>query len=184
MQATQPRNIVILDAGSTGTRIHVFQYSVDARSSYAMLKLPEPKFKVEPGLSSFADHAAGAGASLQPLLKFAEQQVPVMQQATTPVYLMATAGLRLVPPAAAEAVLDECRATLSASAFMFNPAWASVISGMNEGVYGWVAANYAAGSLQVSSSAAVDPLSLDALQVGLVASLLHGSHHRAQAALS
>lgn len=167
MQATQLRHIIILDAGSTGTRVHVFHYSADARSSYAVLKLPEPKLKIEPGLSSFADNAAGAGASLHPLLAFAEQHVPASQQATTPVYLMATAGLRLVPPAAAEMILDQCRAALSASAFMFKPEWASIISGISEGVYGWIAANYAAGVLQVCSTAAVGHAGLPGFQICL-----------------
>lgn len=141
---------MILDAGSTGTRVHVFKYSADARSSYAVLKLPEPKLKVEPGLSSYVSNAAGAGASLRPLLKFAEQHVPAQQRASTPVYLMATAGLRLVPAAAAASILEQCRAVLSASAFLFEPERASIISGKSEGLYGWIAANYAAGTLQVS----------------------------------
>ncbi|KAF6262519.1 nucleoside phosphatase family-domain-containing protein [Scenedesmus sp. NREL 46B-D3] len=152
-KASLPRHLVVLDAGSTGTRVHVFSYAVDPRSSYAQLQLPEPKLKVEPGLSSYAADAAGAGASLQPLLEFARQHVPVQQQAQTPVYLMATAGLRLLPIAAADAILEHCRSKLMASSFLFEPDWASIISGTSEGLYGWVAANYAAGSLQRSSSA-------------------------------
>eukprot|EP00882_Tetradesmus_deserticola_P018031 GHRQ01019348.1.p1 GENE.GHRQ01019348.1~~GHRQ01019348.1.p1 ORF type:complete len:264 (+),score=117.16 GHRQ01019348.1:30-821(+) len=151
-KASLPRHLVVLDAGSTGTRVHVFSYAVDPRSSYAQLQLPEPKLKVEPGLSSYAADAAGAGASLQPLLDFARQHVPVQQQAQTPVYLMATAGLRLLPITAADAILEHCRKKLLASKFLFRPEWASIISGTNEGLYGWVAANYAAGSLQVRHS--------------------------------
>jgi apyrase len=139
----------VLDAGSTGTRVHVFSYAVDPRSSYATLQLPEPKLKVEPGLSSYAADAAGAGASLQPLLEFAGQHVPAQQQAQTPVYLMATAGLRLLPSTAADAILNQCRGKLLASSFLFKPEWASIISGTSEGLYAWVAANYAAGNLQV-----------------------------------
>lgn len=141
--------MVVLDAGSTGTRVHILEYTVDPRSSYAVLKLPEPKYKVNPGLSSYAKDAAGAGASLQPLLEFAQQHVPAKQQQATPVYLMATAGLRLLPPAAAESILQQCRNTLLSSAFLFKPEWASIISGTTEGVYAWVAANFVAGHLQV-----------------------------------
>jgi apyrase len=116
------------------------------------LQLPEPKLKVEPGLSSYAADAAGAGASLQPLLEFAGQHVPVQQQAQTPVYLMATAGLRLLPATAADAILEQCRKKLLASQFLFKRDWASIISGTSEGLYAWVAANYAAGNLQVRHS--------------------------------
>lgn len=156
LQASLPRHLVVLDAGSTGTRVHVFAYAVDPRSSYAQLQLPEPKLKVEPGLSSYAADAAGAGSSLQPLLEFAGQHVPVQQQAQTPVYLMATAGLRLLPSTAADPIIEQCRSKLLASKFLFKPEWASIISGTSEGLYAWVAANYAAGHLQVGCAACKD----------------------------
>lgn len=129
--------------------MHVFQYAADTSSSYADLKLPEPKLKVQPGLSAYADNAAGAAVSLQPLLEFAAQHIPASQIPRTPVYLMATAGLRLLPAAAAESILAECRSTLHASNFRFESDWAQIISGSYEGLYAWVAANYAAGHLQV-----------------------------------
>ncbi|WIA29364.1 hypothetical protein OEZ86_011869 [Tetradesmus obliquus] len=150
-KASLPRHLVVLDAGSTGTRVHVFAYAVDPRSSYAQLQLPEPKLKVEPGLSSYAADAAGAASSLQPLLEFAGQHVPVQQQAQTPVYLMATAGLRLLPSTAADPIIEQCRSKLLASKFLFKPEWASIISGTSEGLYAWVAANYAAGHLQAAA---------------------------------
>lgn len=148
-QASLPRHLVVLDAGSTGTRVHVFEYTADSSSSYAALDLPEPKLKVQPGLSAYADNPAGAAASLQPLLQFAAQHIPASRVPSTPVYLMATAGLRLLPPAAADGILMECRSTLLASTFLFESEWAQIISGTYEGLYAWVAANYAAGHLQV-----------------------------------
>jgi Golgi nucleoside diphosphatase len=154
LQAAQPRHLVVLDAGSTGTRVHVFQYAADSSSSYASLLLPEPKLKVQPGLSAYADNAPGAAASLHPLLQFASQHIPASQVPQTPVYLMATAGLRLLPTAAADSILKECRSTLLASDFLFEPDWAQVISGTYEGLYAWVAANYAAGHLQVGPNLA------------------------------
>lgn len=143
---------MVLDGGSTGTRVHVFQYAADSSSSYADLKLPEPKLKVQPGLSAYANNAAGAAVSLQPLLEFAAQHIPDSQIPRTPVYLMATAGLRLLPAAAAESILAECRSALHASNFRFESDWAQIISGSYEGLYAWVAANYAAGHLQVRAS--------------------------------
>ena len=49
--------------------------------------LPSSKFKVEPGLSSFAGAPADAGASLAPLVAFAEAHVPEDQWKSTPVRL-------------------------------------------------------------------------------------------------
>ena len=57
-------------------------------------------------------------------------------------YLYATAGLRNVAAGAAEEILDSCRTRLAASPFRFESAWARLIPGRDEGVYGWLAANY------------------------------------------
>ena len=62
---------------------------------------------------------------------------------------MATAGLRLLPPQQAEAILEACRQLLAASQFVFRREWVEVIGGKDEGLYAWTAANYAAGVLQV-----------------------------------
>ena len=66
----------MIDAGSSGTRVHVYTYEapVDG-SSYATVLLPERKLKVQPGLSSYAAHPDASGASLEPLILFAKQQV-------------------------------------------------------------------------------------------------------------
>lgn len=148
--AAAPRHLVVLDAGSTGTRAHVFTYAATTRSSsYAAMQLPEPKLKTSPGLSSFAREPAGAVASLAPLLQFAASHVPPHLRSSTPVLLMATAGLRLLPDTEAQALLNACRGVLAASGFAFRREWASIISGADEGLFAWVAANYASGALQV-----------------------------------
>jgi apyrase len=60
---------------------------------------------------------------------------------------MATAGLRLLDAAVADSVLEACRDVLRQSGFQFKDEWATVISGAEEGIYAWVAANYAQGTL-------------------------------------
>jgi hypothetical protein len=66
--------------------------------------------------------------------------------AQTPVYLKATAGMRCLPPANASAVMSAVRAVLAASGFLWggNNA-ARVISGEEEGVFGWLTVNYLTG---------------------------------------
>jgi len=44
-----------------------------------------------------------------------------------------------------EQLLNEARAVLGRSAFRFRPPWARIISGADEGVYGWIALNYLEG---------------------------------------
>lgn len=60
---------------------------------------------------------------------------------------MATAGLRRLDLGIQETILESCRVTLRASGFKFRDEWASVITGTDEGIFAWVAANYALGSL-------------------------------------
>lgn len=58
------------------------------------------------------------------------------------------AGMRMIESADAERVLLVCRQELADSGFLFREQWAQVISGQDEGVYAWVAANYASGALR------------------------------------
>ncbi|KAK3123507.1 hypothetical protein QOZ80_8AG0631980 [Eleusine coracana subsp. coracana] len=140
---------VIIDGGSTGSRVHVIAY----RSGAGRDTLPRidwartASLKATPGLSSFAVDPSGAGRSLAPLVEFAKRHVPRGSWGDTEVRLMATAGLRLLDAAVAESVLESCRDMLRQSGFRFQDEWATVISGAEEGIYAWVAANYALGTL-------------------------------------
>jgi Golgi nucleoside diphosphatase len=68
---------VIIDAGSTGSRVHVYRYytSSSNNSPWAAVELPEAVHKTTPGLSSYAFNSKTAANSLQPLLKFAKEKV-------------------------------------------------------------------------------------------------------------
>lgn len=56
-------------------------------------------------------------------------QVPDDAQPLTPVFLMATAGMRRIDPDKADAVLEACRQVLQRSSFRFQAEWASIIPG-------------------------------------------------------
>lgn len=137
---------VVMDGGSSGSRIHVFSLHVKT-GEMPRLRAEEGVLKIQPGLSSFEGDPSAAGESLRPLVEFAEKYVPKEAVRRTPIMLMATAGLRTVPPAAAEAILDSCRATLEGTPFRFVREWAEILPGSKEGLYAWIAANYAAGTL-------------------------------------
>lgn len=139
---------IVIDAGSSGSRIHVFRYKQGLIPEVDLIGLESLSLKRTPGLSSFADSPNLAGSSLKEQLEFAKTKVPAKERSQTRVYLMATAGLRRLDKKIQEAVLDSCRNVLRASGFLFRDEWASVISGTDEGVYAWVSANYALDSLQ------------------------------------
>ncbi|CDP21761.1 unnamed protein product [Coffea canephora] len=60
---------------------------------------------------------------------------------------MATAGLRMLEKGVQDRILEACRTVMRGSGFKFYDDWASVISCSDEGVYAWVVANYALGTL-------------------------------------
>lgn len=145
----EKRYRIVIDGGSTGSRIHVFEYSViDGAPVFDFNgKKGLGSMRVSPGLSAFVDDPNGAGESVFELLEFAKKRIPEEKWEETEVRLMATAGLRLLDLSVQERILDGCRKVLRTSGFAFRDDWASVISGSDEGVYAWVVANYALGTL-------------------------------------
>lgn len=74
--------------------------------------------------------------------------MPAHAQRATPLYLLATAGLRLLPTSRQQSILHAvCAAVQAQTSFLFTCEQARVISGEAEGVFGWVAANYLRGHL-------------------------------------
>ncbi|KAE8716094.1 putative apyrase 5 [Hibiscus syriacus] len=139
---------IIIDGGSTGTRIHVFRYGVDRSKNLVFdFKEGSDSLKVNPGLSAYVEQPEAVLGSLEELLKFGRKKVPKELWGETEIWLMATAGLRLLDVELQEQILEECRKVLRVSGFKFHDEWASVITGSDEGVYAWVVANYALGTL-------------------------------------
>ncbi|KAL0398078.1 UNVERIFIED_CONTAM: Apyrase [Sesamum radiatum] len=159
---------VVFDAGSTGSRVHVFAFNPTLD-----LTLIDQSYEfflsISPGLSSYEHDPEAAALSLKPLLQSAEAVVPAELRAQTPLRLglaavytvQATAGLRLLPGNASEAILDEVRKLLKTeSKLYYRPDWVSVLRGIDEGGYMWVAINYLLGSLGKSYSSTVGVVDL------------------------
>ncbi|CAK7326086.1 unnamed protein product [Dovyalis caffra] len=137
---------IIIDGGSTGTRIHVFGYRIESGGK-VVFDFEEGVMKVNPGLSAYAEDPEGAGGSVEELVEFGKRRVPRELWGETEVWLMATAGMRLLDSEVQDRILDACRRVLRKSGFKFQDSWASVITGSDEGLYAWVIANYALGAL-------------------------------------
>lgn len=85
------------------------------------------------------------GEYLRPLLDFAASVIPPFQHANTPIYLLATAGMRLLPPNQRNDILLRTCAYIQSSFAFSLPDCAEnirVITGEEEGLYGWIAVNY------------------------------------------
>ena len=144
--------VIVIDAGSTGSRIHVHSYSWADQQPLPAIE-PSVNEKIKPGLSDYATHPADATKPVQQLLDKARAVVPEHMRARTPIHLQATAGLRSVTEQQAADILRVVRATLRSSEFQFEDEWALIISGEQEGINGWLATNYLLGAFDPSTPA-------------------------------
>ena len=64
--------------------------------------------------------------------------------------MLATAGMRMIPQEAQDSILSTLRASIpSMTNFVFSEQNVGVITGKEEGIYAWIAANYILGKLKV-----------------------------------
>lgn len=143
------RYAVIFDCGSTGTRVHVFSWTDTSHDSRLVgglpdiLAVPGGNMKVKPGISSFEAHPEKAGTSIVPLLEMAEKVVPAPEHSRALVLLRATAGMRLVARRRAQRIYNSLfDAVLHRGTFTPQRAAFGTLSGEDEGVFGWLCANY------------------------------------------
>lgn len=103
--------------------------------------------KVEPGISSFGSHVSDLPAYLENLLSFAESRIPASHHSTTPIYIYATAGMRLLPTESQKAILEQICSVLEAKKTFSMPGGClkhhvRIITGEEEGLFGWASVNY------------------------------------------
>ncbi|XP_067136580.1 ectonucleoside triphosphate diphosphohydrolase 5-like isoform X1 [Centruroides vittatus] len=140
---------IIFDGGSTGTRIHVFNFLNNTNNKTRTLSqrehliLSDEYFQeVRPGLSSYSENPHKAAESIVPLLERATQIVPSDKWHKTPVLLKATAGLRLLPSDSADKILNEVKLLFHNFPFQIREDSVSVMDGEDEGLFAWFTVNF------------------------------------------
>ncbi|MCL4135169.1 UNVERIFIED_CONTAM: hypothetical protein GTU68_024562 [Idotea baltica] len=132
---------VIIDAGSTGSRVLAFTFYRSLTDN--SLKLDDELWhEVKPGLSSYKDDPVKGAESLLPLLTLAKTKIPRDKWASTPLVLKATAGLRLLPAQKADDLLREVRILLNNSEFFTTDSSVDIMDGRDEGIFSWFTVNY------------------------------------------
>ncbi|XP_053192909.1 ectonucleoside triphosphate diphosphohydrolase 5-like [Scomber japonicus] len=150
---------VMFDAGSTGTRIHVYTF-IQSDSEELPVLDNEMFHSVKPGLSAYADSPEVAGHTVRMLLKVAKKTVPRLEWKRTPVILRATAGLRLLAPEKAQALLDQVQHVFDESPFLVPDNSVSIMDGTNEGILAWISVNFLTGHLHPQTKKTVGILDL------------------------
>ncbi|KAF9525917.1 nucleoside phosphatase family-domain-containing protein [Crepidotus variabilis] len=139
---------LMIDAGSTGSRIHIYKFN----NCHASPSFEYEIFQqIHPGLSSFAKHPEDAAKSLDSLLDEAKKTVPKSMWGCTPVAVKATAGLRLLPGTEADEILHTVEHRLR-TIYPFQLSSKAgegvmIMDGKEEGVYAWITANYLLGTI-------------------------------------
>ncbi len=153
LQHAGSKYAIVFDAGSTGSRVHVFKF---ARKGEGLQLISDTFEQLKPGLSSYADDPKAAADSLKPLMEKALQTVPkelqvrhdaypgsdlqykvlvlmnrlqLNVQGTTPISLKATAGLRLLPGDKSEKILQAVKDYLKASPFSVSDNSVAILGG-------------------------------------------------------
>ncbi|CAJ1943812.1 unnamed protein product [Sphenostylis stenocarpa] len=130
-----PYYTVVVDCGSTGTRVNVYEWVVGVKGI--------SKGNLPVLLHSYPDNTA-----LEPLIVWAEQVVPREMRGDTPAFVFATAGLRGLPREDADRILGDIEVVVKDHSFMMSKNWIKVLSGNEEAYYGWVALNYKMGTFE------------------------------------
>ncbi|XP_062446582.1 ectonucleoside triphosphate diphosphohydrolase 2 isoform X1 [Rhea pennata] len=134
---------IVLDAGSSHTAMFIYKWPADKENDTGVVSEHSMCDVEGPGISSYNTNPPGAGQSLVHCLNQALRDVPKEKHVSTPLYLGATAGMRLLNITnhrASDAVLSTVTAMLKTYPFDFRGA--KILSGEEEGVFGWVTANY------------------------------------------
>ncbi|KAI1277974.1 Ectonucleoside triphosphate diphosphohydrolase 7 [Halotydeus destructor] len=156
------RYAVLIDAGSSGSRVHIYTWPPHSGDKRQLLKIRYLKDengkdvakRINPGLSSCSKEPSSSSEYIRPLIDFAARSVPSSKHHETPLFILATAGMRLLDKSTQEAILDNLRRDIPKNhSFHFPPNHAQVITGKEEGIYSWITVNYLMGRFDHSVNA-------------------------------
>ncbi|CAF2078259.1 unnamed protein product [Rotaria magnacalcarata] len=152
---------VVIDCGSSGSRLYIYIWPEHSGKENELLQIkqlldkqgnPVVK-KLEPGLSSMAKTPGNATEYLISLLDFAAEIIPSDKHRDTPLYILATAGLRLLTPNEQKALLEDLFNDIVQNYhFQIEKTHIQVIPGKLEGIYSWIAINYVLGRFQSNTT--------------------------------
>uniref|UniRef100_A0A3Q2TPB9 Ectonucleoside triphosphate diphosphohydrolase 1 n=2 Tax=Fundulus heteroclitus TaxID=8078 RepID=A0A3Q2TPB9_FUNHE len=134
---------IVLDAGSSHTALYIYEWPAEKDNNTGRVEQKHSCKVKGKGISSYAAEPEKAGTSLIDCMREAELQVPTKRHRETPLYLGATAGMRLLKiedSAASDKVFQAVEQTLQRSPFYYQGA--RILTGQEEGAFGWVTVNY------------------------------------------
>lgn len=155
---------IVVDSGSSGSRVQIYSWPdsnelVKDKSTDKSILSSVPQiyqeeswtFKITPGVSTFGDKPDEVWDDhYEALVEYAEKIIPKESWKDTPIFILATAGMRLLPEKKRETLLNKiCKKIGKHSDFkLINcEEQVQIIDGETEGLYGWIGLNYLMGQL-------------------------------------
>lgn len=147
---------VVIDCGSSGSRAFIYYWKKHSGNVNDLLQIQQVVrdnkpvvMKITPGISTYGNTPSRVGTYLRPLINFIKEEIPYNKQKDTQLYVMCTAGMRMLSKKHQDLIVDRIVATFERSTdFQFSSSHVEVISGLTEGLYFWLAVNYMYGNLQ------------------------------------
>ncbi|XP_020345513.1 ectonucleoside triphosphate diphosphohydrolase 4 isoform X1 [Oncorhynchus kisutch] len=145
---------LVVDCGSSGSRVFVYCWPRHNGNPHDLLDIRQMRdqhrkpvvMKIKPGISALAKTPEKASDYIHPLLSFAARHIPKHKHQETPLYILCTAGMRVLPDSQQEALLEDLRTDIPVRFnFLFSDSHVEVISGKQEGVYAWIGINFVLG---------------------------------------
>ncbi|CAH1105013.1 unnamed protein product [Psylliodes chrysocephalus] len=155
----KPVYAVVVDAGSTGSRVLAYSFHESYFGNHLMLDKELFEY-LKPGLSSFAKEPKKGAATIVSLLEKAKNEIPEEYWSKTPVVLRATAGLRMLPLDQSEKLLESVKEVFRKASFLTRDNSVEIMDGTDEGVFSWFTVNFLLDRLNGDPASTVAALDL------------------------
>ncbi|XP_051832872.1 ectonucleoside triphosphate diphosphohydrolase 8 [Antechinus flavipes] len=139
---------MVFDAGSSHTSLYVYKWPANKENDTGIVSQTLLCNVEGPGISHYVNDPVKAGESLRACMEKALTLIPEDRHQETPTFLGATAGMRLLREknsSQADRIFEEISKTLNQ--FPVNFQGAQILTGKDEGSFGWITVNYILGTL-------------------------------------
>lgn len=155
----QRQCLAVVDAGSTGSRLHIYAYELDKTNTPINVTELWSK-KIKPGFAMIEPNQATIDAYLTTLFSGTPEQ-------NLPVYFYATAGMRLLPQPRQQQFYSALQ-NWFANQSQWQLLGSKTITGSEEGLFGWLAVNYQLGTLTATDKEPVGVMDMGGASVQII----------------
>ena len=136
---------IMVDCGSSGTRVHLYFW--DKTKDIPEIRSPDPQtesnFNIDVKLSSAATNESIISTIGDSIISRCTPLIPFKKISSTDVFIYATAGVRLLPVDVQNSIMTKMyRYIREHSQFRVRQNMVRVITGGEEGYFGWLSVNY------------------------------------------